>query len=214
VFIKCANGLKEKELFQMAENAQLPKHMITMVDVLSREDISEGEAIHILRDIRRKLKDENVNFLDFVQPNSAKLQKSENQNIEIIPFINAVESSERSIFSWVEFLTEGTKRFGKGKGLQQVFLESNPQYNWGHIAKWRKQNEVPAAAMVALENLKIQIENNRGKDWSQEEKDYLVSIIRENPKIKNKEIAKILSEKFGRTITEGAAKGAKHREIK
>jgi hypothetical protein len=119
----------------------------------------------------------------------------------------------RPHYRWIEFVTAGTARIKKNRGFQQAFLEANPAYNAADLVKWRRYDTVPAAAMSLIATLEYHAEPGRGQDWTPVEYQFLADLLARSGKLRMDTLAEKLSGQFGRTITVGAAKGAKARVL-
>ena len=139
---------------------------------------------------------------------------SKTDDTSISPDVSSVvEDEAKEFYTWIDFCNAGTARFGKSKGFQQAFIEAYPDFEWGTVSGWRRLNKVPAKAMELVKTMPVVLDSTRGKDWTETERDFLRTTLSENPKIRMDDLAKLLSTQFGRTISEGAAKAAKHRAL-
>ena len=199
--------------------------IVAMLETAGRDSTDDSEAINALRAVRNELRRLDLNMIDVIQLNPKKRTLQE-QNRALQVALTAKEAeiaklrsllsansllSERPFYSWAEFMTAGIAKIGKTKGFQVAFLESNSDYGWGDLAKWRRLNQVPLDAMTSINTTEFKFEPLRGQDWTESEREDLRLILKKSPKIKMIDLAHQLSAKFGRTITEGAAKAAKKR---
>lgn len=178
---------------------QLPATMVEQIKTICHAETPVEQAVGILRSLQTELAGMGIAFGDVIQLNLTGLLSPE------------PAPEPPSSYTWIEFINAGTQRMGKSKGFQQAFLEANTDFSWGDMSKWRRTNKVPAEAMALVKTLIVGSDAGRGQDWTDEERNFLGTVLDENPKIEMIVLAGRLTTHFGRVITEGAAKAAKKR---
>jgi len=130
------------------------------------------------------------------------------------PTPTTTDTSPKEFYTWIEFHNAGTAHLGKSKGFQQMFFETYTEYDGGDMSKWRRTDKVPARAMELIATMPIVVNPERGKDWTDTEKEFLRVTLTNDPKITMADLTTKLCNEFNRYFPIGGVKAAKSRLMK